>query len=147
MSVLKVRLKALPGVFTAPLALMFNVFENAAKPKDNATTETNKAATTTYFAPKADPADPASEGLFEFAAGAPVADPAAEGFYEADGVNFVASTDTTIDAGKTYYAKSASADPTPVSGKTYYEEITEVTYKLTQDRLPEAAHAGKPPRI
>lgn len=92
--------------------------------------------TTVYYAPKETVADPATEGLYEFAAGTPISDPSAENFYEQDGVNFVASTDTTVDAGKTYYEKTASVDPSPVSGKTYYEEITEVTYKLTQDRLP-----------
>jgi hypothetical protein len=95
--------------------------------------------TTSYYAPVT-PAtgseDPSSEGWFEFAVGTPTADPKAEGFFEADGVNFIASEDTTIDAGKTYYTGAVSADTSIQAGKTYYELITEVTYKLTQDRLP-----------
>ena len=93
-------------------------------------------STSIYYAPKAAVADPSAEGLYEFTAGAPVADPKAEGFYELDGVNFVASEDTTIDAGKTYYSKALSVDTTVDPLKTYYEEVTVVTYKLTEDRLP-----------
>lgn len=94
--------------------------------------------TTTYFAPQTPVSDPSTEGFFEFAAGVPVSDPSTEGFFEQSGVNFVASTDTTVDAGKTYYAKTASSDPTVNPSKTYYKEVTEVTYKLSQDRLPVA---------
>lgn len=95
--------------------------------------------TTSYYAPVT-PAtgseDPSAEGWFEFAVGTPLADPKAEGFFEADGVNFVLSEDTTVDAGKTYYTGAVSADTSIQAGKTYYENIVEYTYKLSQDRLP-----------
>lgn len=94
--------------------------------------------TTTYYAPKADPADPQAEGLFEFTVQTPVGgeDPSALSWYELDGVNYIASADTTVDNAKTYATKAASSASTPAAGTTYYEEITEVTYKLTEDRLP-----------
>ncbi len=79
-------------------------------------------------------------------------DPKARGWYEVDTTTdvYTLSTDTSVDPSKTYYQANGT-DPetytevTPVgtedpSALGWYEKETEVTYKLSQDRL---AVAGK----
>lgn len=82
--------------------------------------------------------NPSTEGWFEFTAVTPIGseDPSAEGWFEEDGLRFILTADTTIQAGKVYYTGTASSDSSVTPGKTYYEEITEYTYQLTEDRLP-----------
>lgn len=92
----------------------------------------------TYCAPKEDVTNPQAEGLYEFTAVTPVGseDPKTLGWYEKDGDNYIASQDTTVDAGKNYATRALSTDTTVDPSKTYYEQKTDTTYKLTQDRLP-----------
>ena len=96
----------------------------------------------TYYAPVTpDPADvPSTEGWYEFTPVTPAGseDPSALGWFEEDGANYILSADASVDAGKNYATGAVSGDASVTVGKTYYEEITEVTYKLSQDRLPQA---------
>ena len=84
--------------------------------------------------------DPSAENWYEFTVESPVGgeDPKTLGWYELDGSNYVLSEDTTVDPLKTYASGAVSAD-TSVQAKTYYKE--EITYQLSQDRLPVAGKA------
>lgn len=75
--------------------------------------------------------NPQEEGWYEYVysydAVTPVGteNPQEEGWYEYDGSDYVLTTDTTVDVGKTYYEKNGSyvqtADTTVDASKTYYE--------------------------
>ena len=84
--------------------------------------------------------DPSLEGWYEFTVESPVGgeNPKTLGWYELDGLNYVLSEDETVDPLKTYASGALSID-TSVGAKTYYKE--EITYQLSQDRLPVAGKA------
>lgn len=77
-------------------------------------------------------------------------DPKALGWYEVDTTTdvYTLSTDTAVDVSKTYYQAQGTTPETYVavtpigtenpSTEGWYEKETVVTYKLSQDRLPQA---------
>lgn len=67
----------------------------------------------------------------------PTGDPAAQGWYERTGTGteqdpyvYTATEDTTVDGGKTYYAKTAGDNP---HDEGWYEKTGETTYVLSSD--------------